>query len=133
MKVSRTLQNCKVNCLILRFGQGTRKGMQRTGNKTASTQLTYLALEGKQLLMQPSLGSSLSSTVWHKNPLTSSRLFSTGWLVFHMAFLRIIFKNYSSHLDALPLIASIGRIFPPFCSSNHSVLKTKHPKELFAI
>lgn len=54
----------------------------------------------------------LSSTACHKNPLTSSRLFPTGSLVFHMAFLRIIFKNYSYHLDALPLIASIWRIFP---------------------
>lgn len=126
-------QNCKVNCLILWFGQGTKKGMQKDW-KQNTLHTTHLPCTWRKKIPHAgSLGSSLSSTACHKNPLTSSSLFSTGCLVFHMAFLRIIFKNYSYHLDALPLIASIWRIFPPYCSSNHSVLKNKHLKELFAM
>lgn len=124
------LQSQLFNTVIwTRRKEGNAEGLETNTLHTTHLPCTWR----KKIPHAGSLGSSLSSTACHKNPLTSSSLFSTGCLVFHMAFLRIIFKNYSYHLDALPLIASIWRIFPPYCSSNHSVLKNKHLKELFAM
>jgi len=131
MKVLRTLHNCKVNCLILQFGRGQETGSEDRGMGNT----THLpCASGKKILLQTSLSTLLCSTACHtKKTLTSSNIFSTACLVFHIAFLGIIFKNTATIWMPYPSFPAYQGFFPLHCSSNHSMLKNKPLKEVFSI
>lgn len=135
MKVLRTLHNCKVNCSILQSGLGTgdRKGIQRD-RKQNNPPHNPPTLHFREKMPPAAFFRNLqSSSARHKKTtLRSTSIFPTGCLVFHMAFLKIIFKNTATILMPYLSFPAYQGFFPLLCSSNHSVLKSKTLKEVFA-
>lgn len=138
MEVLRTLHNCKVNCSILQFGQGTRhrKGIKRDRKQTKKNpphNSPTLHFREKIPPVAFFRHFKFHCACHEKKPLTSSSIFSTSCLVFHMAFLRIIFKNTTTIWKPYLSFPAYRGFFPLLCSSNHSVLKNKPLKEVCAI